>query len=173
MQQTLFLMLGYPGAGKTTAAKIISKITGAELLSSDETRAQLFPNSQFTQEEHDELYKVLNNKTQEQLAQGKSVVYDANLNRYEHRHEKYQFCQAHNVKSVLVWVQTDKTLAKERAAHESREHLWPPNETPEAMFDRIANILEPPRDNEAHITIDGTKVNEEYVRLQFSAAGVL
>ncbi len=166
-------MLGYPGAGKTTTAKVIQKLTGFEILSSDEVRAQLFPNSQFTKAEHDELYKVINDKAQQLLSDGKSVIYDANLNRYAHRQEKYDFCETHSVKPVLIWVQTDKDIAKQRAAHESREHLWPPNETPEAMFDRIANILEPPRPDEPHIKIDGTKVSDDYVQSQLSAAGII
>src|SRR5215207_7043841 len=90
---TLYLMFGYPGAGKTTTAEAIATLTGAVHLSSDKVRLELFPRPAFSQAEHDALYKTLNLRTEELLRQGKDVVYDANLNRYQHRKEKYDICQ--------------------------------------------------------------------------------
>jgi predicted kinase len=162
----LYLMFGYPGAGKTTIATVISELTGAVHLSSDKTRVELFPRPTFSQTEHDALYMTLDNLTEELLHQGKDVVYDANLNRYKHRKDKYDICQRAQATPVLIWVQTEKTLSKSRAMHEGREHLWPPGETPGAMFDRIADIIQEPGPGEPYIVIDGTNVSEEYIKTQ-------
>lgn len=156
---TLYLMLGYPGAGKTTIATMISELTGAVHLSSDSMRLQLFKKPQFTPAEHTALYKALDSRTEALLKSGKDVIYDANLNRRIHRMEKYNICQRSGARSVLVWVQTAKDLAKERATHDARMHLAPKGETLEQMFERIAHIIEEPEADEPFVTIDGTNVS--------------
>jgi predicted kinase len=160
---TLYMMMGYPGAGKSTTAAIIADLTGAVHLHSDQLRLELFPNPAFTQEEHAELYRVLDEKTAALLKEGKSVIYDANLNRYQHRQEKYDICEATGAKSILLWVKTPQAIAKDRATHFSRAVFVPQHETPAAMFDRIANIIEEPGTDEPYIEVDGTKVTKEYI----------
>ena len=163
MKPTLYLMVGYPGAGKTTTANVVSELTGAEHLSSDQARVELFSKPTFSEAEHAELYDYLDKRTEELLTEGKSVIYDANLNRYQHRQDKYDICQRTGATAVLLWVQTDKSLAKQRATHEDRAHLIPQHETAHDMFDRIAGVIEPPHANEQPIIIDGTKVSSEFV----------
>ena len=156
--------MGYPGAGKTTAAQVLQQITDAVNLSSDKLRLEIAPKPVFSSAEHEQLYQKLNQATEELLTEGKDVVYDANLNRRQHRQEKYDICQRTGAEPVLLWVQTDKTLAKERAINENRAHLVPQNETAGDMFDRIAGIIEPPQADEHPIVIDGTKIDQAYIR---------
>jgi hypothetical protein len=160
---TLYLMLGYPGAGKTTTAEVIRELTGALHLSSDKLRHELFDQPGFTQPEHDALYKELDARAEALLAQGRDVIYDANLNRYQHRWDKYQICARAGAKPVLVWVQTPKDLAKQRATAMHRLHLAPADETLSQLFDRIAGIIEEPVPDEPYTAIDGTKVTPQYV----------
>ncbi len=163
MQPTLYLMLGYPGAGKTTAAEVIQKLTSAVHLSSDALRTSMFDTPVFNQAEHDKLYSEIDRQTEAILSKGKSVIYDANLNRLEHRLEKYEICKRTGAQSRLIWVQTPKDIAKLRATEISRQHLVPKDETLSEMFDRIANIIEVPGTNEPFIPIDGTKVTPMYI----------
>jgi len=150
------MLLGNPGAGKTTVAKIIEELTGAIRLTSDEERFKRFPNPSFSHEEHTSLYNQLDQETANLLADGKSVIYDANLNRFAHRAEKYKICHQTGAKAVLVWLNTDRELSKHRSTDQQRQHLWPSGETPRDMFDRIANLIETPRPNENPIILDGT-----------------
>lgn len=168
MQPTLYLMMGYPGAGKTTIAQMIAEQTGAVLLSSDLVRMELFPNPTFSQDEHDQLYATLDQKTEALLKAGQSVIYDANLNRYQHRKEKYEICAKVGAKPVLVWVRIAKDIAKERAVHDSRSHLVPQDETPEDMFDRIAHIIEEPHQDEPTVQIVGQDVTPEIIKATLS-----
>jgi len=161
----LFLLLGFPGAGKTTAAEVIADLTGATHLSSDKARMDLFGKPSFSKAEHDELYRSLDKQTEELLAQGKSVIYDANLNRYKHRKEKYRICEHTGAKPILIWVQTPKDIARGRAVHTERLHLVPPSESPRQMFDRIAEIIEEPDEQEPYIALDGTKINPQAVSI--------
>jgi predicted kinase len=159
----LYMMFGYPGAGKTTAAEVIAQLTGAAHLQSDKVRLELFPQPTFSQMEHDALYATLDARTEQLLRQGRDVIYDANLNRYQHRRDKYVICEKTGAAPILLWVQTEKTLSKARAMHDSRKHLWPPGETPDKLFDRVADIIEEPGPAEPHIIIDGTAVTPEYI----------
>lgn len=156
-------MLGYPGAGKTTTAEVIQELTGAVHLSSDRLRAEMFQPPTFSQEEHGALYEALDQQTEKMLAEGRDVIYDANLNRYQHRQDKYNICERTGANSILVWVQTPKNVAKERAIDQTRSHLVPHGETAAEMFERIADIIEEPAAKEPYIAVDGTKVSQEYV----------
>lgn len=157
------MMLGYPGAGKTTTAKAIAELTGAEHISSDIIRTEMFTQPTFSQEEHDKLYAELDRRTEAALAEGKDVIYDANLNRLVHRQEKYDICKRTNAKSLLLWVKTPREIAKTRAVHDSRQHLWPKGEAPHDMFERIAKVIEEPDQHESFIEVDGTKVSPAYI----------
>lgn len=160
---TLYLMLGYPGAGKTTTAKALQKLTGAIHISSDKFRIDMFNSPLFSQDEHDKLYTTLDFQTEQLLSEGKSVIYDANLNRHQHRQDKYDICKRTNAQARLVWVQTPKEIAKKRAIDSSRSHLVPRTETASQMFDRIANIIEEPGADEPYVVIDGTKVTPKHI----------
>ncbi|MCA9344723.1 AAA family ATPase, partial [Candidatus Saccharibacteria bacterium] len=86
----LYLMLGYPGAGKTTAAKIISELTGAVHIWADHERRQMHDSDNYVQVERTaefniKLYDSLNKRSVELLKQGKSVVYDAAFNHLKDR----------------------------------------------------------------------------------------
>lgn len=159
-QPTLFMMFGYPGAGKTTTSKVIHELTGAEHLSSDELRLQLFPNPTYTQKEHDELYQTLDKKTETLLKAGKSVIYDANLNRFQHRLEKYEMCKRTGARPVLLWLQTPLEVARNRAVLRGHHHLVPKDETFESMFDRVSSAIEEPREDEPVYKIESTNLDK-------------
>ena len=160
---TLFMMFGYPGAGKTTTAKIIEEVGGAARLSSDELRLELFPNPTYSQEEHDAVYAELNKRAEALLSEGKSVIYDANLNRYQHRLEKYELAERTHARPVLFWIQTPRELARERAVMRGHHHLVPKDETFETMFDRVSSVIEEPQEDEPVYTIDGVNLDKNAV----------
>lgn len=161
---TLYLLLGLPGSGKTTAAKQIAKLTGAVHLSSDNFRLSLFNNPTFTQDEHDALYKTLDYMCELLLTNGTSVVYDANLNRHMHRVEKYRLAKKTGAKVKLYWLQVHRDTAKARRVATQHPSLVPKHETPHDMFERIATIFEPPAKDEPFAELDGTKITTDYVQ---------
>ncbi len=158
------MMMGYPGAGKTTTAQMIAKLTGAVHISSDKMRLALFPEPKFTPEEHKLLYDELDHITRDLLRAGKDVIYDANLNRLIHRKEKYDVCQEVGAQAKLIWIKTKKDTAKQRAVHDSRSHLWPPDEPADKMFERISEVIEEPKSDEHYIAISGDHFSKEAVK---------
>lgn len=158
-------MLGYPGAGKTTVARTLEVLTGAIRLSSDQIRVETYSQPNFSEKEHQELYDKINHLTEKYLLEGKSVIYDANLNRYIHRLEKYEIAKRIGAEVKLLWVQTPEEIAKHRATKlgEADEHR-PFGNMIEDVFERLVSEIEEPGDNEHPITIDGTKVSSDYIR---------
>ncbi len=156
--------MGLPGSGKTTLAKQIQNITKAVRLSSDEHRLLIFPEPTFSQKEHDNLYGILDHNVEHLLDSEHDVIYDANLNRLKHRQEKYALAKEHGADVVLWWVRTDIELAKNRRISEQNHTLIPDDETAEQLFDRISDLIEEPSENEPHITVDGTKITQSYIK---------
>ena len=150
--------MGLPGSGKTTLAKQIQSLTKATILSSDEYRLMLFPDPTFSQKEHDSLYAMLDHNVEHLLSAGRSIIYDANLNRRHHRTEKYALANKYNANIKLWWVQTPQLIAKGRRVDEQDPRLVPTGESSERMFDRIATVFEEPLPNEEYIVVDGKNI---------------
>lgn len=164
MESTLHLLMGLPGAGKSTLSKVLQDLTGAYVLSSDDMRKKIFIKPCFSQDEHDKLYEILDHNLEHLLEAGKDAVYDANLNRKVHREEKYTLAGNHNARVILWWVDVPKELAKQRRMSEQDHALLPEGETSERMFERIALVLEEPTADEPCVRVDGTKITASYIK---------
>lgn len=163
----LYLMLGYPGAGKTTVSEYIAEFSGAVHINSDQFRIHMFENPLgITDAQHEKMYEHLDYMTEHILSSGKSVIYDANLNRYIHRKEKYDICKRVGANAKLIWVKTDEQTARQRATVEAAKH---PNHRPfgnmeKKVFDRLINQVEPPKKDEKPLIINGETISPEEIR---------
>ncbi len=158
-------MLGYPGAGKTTAAKVIHDVTGAIHLWADQERRDRFGEPSYSAEENEELYQYLNTLATDLLEGGQSVVFDTGFNYAKDREALRDIADTVNADCVLLWVTVDPELAKQRAtqdAHEQDSRVL--GDMHHTDFVRLAENLEPPQPNEDYIELDGTKITPEYVK---------
>lgn len=170
---TLYLMLGYPGAGKTTAARIISDLTGADHIWADRERNKMFGRPTHEERESRELYRRLNAETNRLLSAGRSVIFDTSFNYTKDRDYMRTIAAKHHAELVILWVETAKELAKARALsheHAAKNH-YPETMSPE-QFSRITGNLQEPRPHEQAIILDGTMLTPRYVseKLGISAA---
>jgi len=162
---TLYLMIGYPGAGKTTTTKILHGLTGATVLSSDDIRRKLFAMPTFTEHEHQQLYRHIDRELEALMKEQKNIIYDANLNRYRHRQDKYRQAEHHGYDVKLIWAKTPEQLAKSRRIHDASHYdLVPAHENPASMFERIVRTFEQPHPSEPYVEIDGTSITREIVK---------
>jgi len=160
MKPTLYLFVGYPGAGKTTIAKLIETRTGAVHLWADHIRQQMFADPTHSREESKLLYDKLNDETAAWLQQGKSVIFDTNFNFYDDRELLRRIAADNGAETKLIWVTTPRDVAHQRAVHESNDQVTRIfGNMPETDFQRIAGNLQPPRPDEQAIEIDGTNLN--------------
>lgn len=163
-QPELFLMVGYPGSGKSTTSRIIHELTGAIHIWADHERGKMFAEPTHAKAESRQLYDVLNARVEALLEEGKSVIFDTNFNFYKDRQLMREIAARHGAKATLVWIRTDKELAKQRATHitHSYRNGYTVSMPPE-NFDRMARNLQPPRRSENPVILDGTVLTREYV----------
>lgn len=157
-------MLGYPGSGKTTASKIISKLTGATHLWADHERRLKFKNPTYGHQENIRLYDELNHKTKTLLENNTSVIFDTTFNYYKDRQHLRKIAKDCGAKTILIWVKTPEEIAKLRAtkdAHKQDSRVL--GNLSDETFKRLKENLEAPKKNEDYIELDGTKISEKYI----------
>jgi predicted kinase len=165
----LYLFIGYPGAGKTTISQIIEAETGAVHIWADHERQKMFDQPTHSAAESRQLYTRLNDVAGRLLGEGKSVIFDTNFNFYKDRQHLREIASRHQAEAVVIWVTTDKALAKQRAVEDSHgrdTRLY--GNMSGADFERIAGHLESPLEDENPIKIDGTNVDRQAVIDQLS-----
>lgn len=131
----------------------------------------MFVTPTHSQNESQQLYAKLNHDTEQLLRNGKSVVFDTNFNFYADRQHLRDIARAAGADNKLIWLQTDKALAKHRAvvdSHGKPTRLY--GNMSEADFDRIASHLEPPTAAEQAIIFVGEHLQKSAV---LSALGLL
>jgi predicted kinase len=163
-KQTLYLMVGYPGSGKTTTSKIIQELTGAVHLWADHERQQMFTNPEHSHQENITLYDELNRRTDELLRSGKSVIFDTNFNFYKDREHLRRIAARNGVHAMVIWITTPEDIARERATKQSDNQttrVW--GNMPLKDFNRIARNLQKPKQDEHVLTLDGSQITKAYV----------
>lgn len=164
---TLYLFIGFPGAGKTTVAKIIEQATGAAHLWADHERRQMFGAPTHRSDESRQLYDHLNAVADRLLSEGQSVIYDTNFNFYNDREYLRRIAHSRGAETKLIWVTTSREVAQERAVgglDSSQTRVL--GSMSQAEFDAIADKLEVPDKSEKVIKINGTKLDPATVLAQ-------
>jgi predicted kinase len=164
MQPTLYLMVGYPGAGKTTTAQFIHELTGAEHVWADYERQQMFGHQGQSSQESKQLYRELNKRVEELLRQGKSVIFDTNFRFRRDRDEMRKLADRAGAAIQIIWMATDKSAAQKRATElsDNAPNRFFGNISLED-FKRVTDFMQEPTDDEKPIRFDGLTLTQDEV----------
>lgn len=162
----LLMFIGGPGAGKSHFSRAAAGELNAVRLNSDAMRLSIFGSRQ----EQERIYATgdravlngyvfgaLNYVTEQLLASGIDVVYDANHNKRSDRTELEALAAKYGAKAILVWIKTPPEVALKRGqtreeSHESRKFT---EEKMREVMERMKANTDEPQDDELVIVIDG------------------
>lgn len=105
------MMVGLPGAGKTTKAHELAVEYNAKVYSSDDIRKELYGDSRI-QDNHQHVFDTMRNRIKQDLAEGKSVIHDATNISYKKRMALLQEVKKYNPNTAcyLIIKPYDKCL---------------------------------------------------------------
>ena len=165
MSATLYLFVGYPGSGKTTAANIICKLTGAEHIWADRERQKMFGRPTHSPQESAALYHRLNERTRQLLLQDKSVVFDTNFNYRRDRDHLRGLARSAGADTVIIEMTTPEDTARRRAlAGKHAEKNGMPNPMSASTFERIVEHRQTYTNDEAPVRLGGEDLTEASVK---------
>ncbi|HMI08828.1 MAG TPA: ATP-binding protein [Candidatus Saccharimonadales bacterium] len=157
MKRTLYLMLGYPGSGKSHFSKRFATQIKALRLNSDHLRRHLFdkPEEHHGSTDHLLVFGALAYAAHEALSAGHSVVCDANYNFVKDRARYAAIAHKLGADVAVIWIKTPIDIAVERG--ENREITNDQMRfAPEHVLRVASEIEAPSMPDEYYVEIDGT-----------------
>ena len=153
----LLMFYGFPGAGKTYFARQFCENVQAAHIQSDRIRGELFEQPRYDKQENDVVTQLMDYMTEEFLAAGLSVAYDANAMRLTQRHALRELARKHRAQPLLVWFQMDPETAFYRNSKRDRRRA---DDKYAAQWDRqsygkMITGMQNPANNEDYVVVSG------------------
>lgn len=157
VRPTLFLLYGFPGAGKTYFARQLCNELQAAHVQGDRIRSELFETPTFDKQENQVVAKLMQYMTEEFLLAGVSVVFDVNAMRLAQRRMLRDVARKAKAEPVLVWFQVDPETAYMRTTKRDRRKSDDKYTVPitRAAFDAQANGMQNPTMSEDYLVVSG------------------
>lgn len=149
----LLLIMGVPGAGKSTLAKQLAHAFPFYYAAADNVRVALCPHPDHCSVETHETYTTLYAVAEKLLKQGNSIIIDATLPKREYRKELQQrFADLAMI--ILVFLNTPKETIQKRLQRRKEDLSDPINISfalNQSLLRRFLKELEPPKRDEADV----------------------
>jgi len=157
----LYIMCGLAFSGKSTLAKRIAEHTGSEIIAFDklwveEDKIKPVPKNA---DGWRHIRKVTQEKILKTLKEGKSVIYDDNNAKREHREELCNLAKQARAESIVVYL--DTPLETIKAREEANKVSQNRHEVEYKNFQKVLEDFElPSGDEEAMIFTPETDIND-------------
>jgi predicted kinase len=112
--ESLVVVCGYPGVGKTTVAETVSDRLGGEMLRTDVVRKELVDDPQYTDEETETVYEEVLQRSRRLIEDGTSVVLDGTFFKRDFRERADEIATQIGAELEFVRVQCDEETVEER-----------------------------------------------------------
>ena len=150
---TLTLVIGLPGVGKSTVARLLAEKTRTVTLTSDTIRRELFPNKRdYSSKETQAVIKETEKRARNFLKEGKNVILDALFTKQKPRDYYKKFAESLGANFKIVLVTTKEEVIQERL--EARKQKGDSSEANFAYYLDRKPHFEPIQGE--HITIDNS-----------------
>ncbi len=158
-QPTLFLLFGFPGAGKTYFARQLCEELQAAHVQGDRMRFELFEEPRYDRQENEIVNHLMEYMTEEFLQAGISVVFDVNAMRTGQRRQLREMARRHKAQTVLVWFQLDIESAFDRVAKRDRRKADDKYSTPldRTTFESVIAGMQNPTPTEDYMVVSGKR----------------
>jgi predicted kinase len=147
----LIVMVGIPGAGKSSFAKSFATSFGAPFISHDRILQEIFDSPEHTKKEEIITAGVAEYMLDESLKTRQTVVYDGLSSTRSSRAEIVKKAKNAGYKTLIIWVQTDQATARKRLVLESKKRsVINPDQ-----FETFVKKFNPPQATESVVVISG------------------
>lgn len=163
----IIILVGLPGAGKSSFARQFSETFGAPIVSYDRLRYELFTEPQYSKEEQDILARVANYQLGEILKTKQTCILDGDGAARVDRMRIAKTAKEAGYSTLIVWVQTDEATAKQRATRrlkQKQEDKYSNTLTSE-QYEAFVKKFTAPNHSEPYIVISGKHTYAAQVRV--------
>lgn len=154
---TLFILYGFPGAGKTYLASNLRESVQAAHVNADKIRHQLFESPRYDRAENEIIDQLMEYMTEEFLDAGVSVVFDTNAIKKSQRRILRDIARKKKAHYILIWLQIDPESAfarvSQRDRRRSEDKIAQPLDKP--LFDELTSRMQNPSHDEDYIVLSG------------------
>jgi predicted kinase len=112
--QTLFVVCGYPGVGKSTVSQIMEN-HGIEKHQTDKIRKELFgQNPSYSKEESQKTYEEMFSRAEDALKDGKDVIVEGTFKYRQGRERIENIASNNSAECIFIFVTCDSSIVQER-----------------------------------------------------------
>jgi predicted kinase len=114
VRPVLVMVSGLPGTGKSFFSRKLAERLPFIILESDEVRKKLFPNPTYSPAESTRVFREIDQRLEELLLQGASVIHDATNLKEKHRQSISKIAKSCGAKIITVLVEAPEELIQKR-----------------------------------------------------------
>ena len=110
----VIMMSGLPGTGKTFFSRRLAEKLPLIIIESDRIRKTLFPKPAYTPAENTKVFQFVNQRIEELLKDGVSVIFDATNLEERHRRSVYRIAEKWGVRLLIIKAEAPVGLVRKR-----------------------------------------------------------
>lgn len=108
------MVSGLPGTGKSFFSRKLAERLPFIILESDDVRKKLFPHPTYSPAESNRVFRTIDQRLEELLLQGASVIHDATNLKEKHRQSISKIAKSRGAKLISVLVEAPEELILKR-----------------------------------------------------------